>query len=397
MTGTPLLLVVAAVAWVGHACVWTALLSNLFGRPLPKPFLKAWRLVTAAVILAFLQMCWWLLTHPFTFLDDMREARPVWPDPTDALGFGYVGVCLVVGGLVFPAITLLRLVRKPPPSLASETTRTRDLWAEFGEPLIGDGKMPFVARLPGNQLFRVDFTEATLALPDLPHEWEGLTLLVVSDVHFHGTPSRLFFDRVVDDVLSGPTPDIVCLIGDYVDTDTHHEWIGPVLGRLSATGAKLAILGNHDKHHHPQQVRAALGDAGYAVVGNGWRTVTVRGVPCVVVGHEGPWFVPPPDLTGAPREPFRLCLSHTPDNFYWGVANGIDLMLCGHVHGGAIRVPVIGSIFVPSVYGRRFDQGVFERAGTVMVVNRGLSGKEPLRFRCNPQVMRITLVRRVTR
>ena len=35
-----------------------------------------------------------------------------------------------------------------------------------------------------------------------------------------------------------------------------------------------------------------------------------------------------------------------------------------------------------------FDMGVFEEAGTVMVVNRGLSGREPIRFRCNPQVMR---------
>ena len=83
-------------------------------------------------------------------------------------------------------------------------------------------------------------------------------------------------------------------------------------------------------------------------------------------------------------------MSHTPDNFYWG-ANGIGLMLCGHVHGGAIRVPVIGSIFVPSIYGRRFDEGVFEKGGTVMSVNRGLSGREPIRFRCNPQVLRVTL------
>lgn len=393
MTGTPLLLVVAAVAWVGHACIWTALLSNLFGRRLPKPLLKAWRLLTAVIILAFALLCWWLLEHAPAFLDNLVADRPGFTDPIEVLGFGYVGVCLVVGGLVFPAVTVLRSVRRPPACVASERTRTRDLWSEIGEPLIGDGKMSAVARLPLNQLLRVDFTDTTLALPDLPLEWEGLTLLVLSDVHFHGTPSRLFFDAIVDDILTGSPPDLVCLVGDYVDTDTHHEWIGPVLGRLTATEGKFAILGNHDKHHHPEQVRAALADAGYTVVGNGWKQTTIRGVPCVVVGHEGPWFVPPPDLSGAPTKPFRLCLSHTPDNFYWGVENRIGLMLCGHVHGGAVRVPVIGSIFVPSIYGRRFDQGVFARDGTVMVVGRGLSGKEPIRFRCNPQVIRLTLTR----
>jgi predicted MPP superfamily phosphohydrolase len=86
-----------------------------------------------------------------------------------------------------------------------------------------------------------------------------------------------------------------------------------------------------------------------------------------------------------------LCLSHTPDNFYWGQANGIDLMFCGHVHGGGIRVPFITSIFVPSLYGRRFDCGVFEEHGTVMAVNRGVSGKEPIRIRCHPQAFRVTL------
>ena len=54
-------------------------------------------------------------------------------------------------------------------------------------------------------------------------------------------------------------------------------------------------------------------------------------------------------------------------------------------------MPLIGSIFIPSKYGRRFDIGVFEENGTVMAVNRGVSGKEPLRFRCHPQALRVTL------
>jgi predicted MPP superfamily phosphohydrolase len=176
-----------------------------------------------------------------------------------------------------------------------------------------------------------------------------------------------------------------------VDTDKHRAWIVPLLGRLKATGAKLAVLGNHDEYHDPERVRAELTAAGYTVLGNGWCEVTVRGVPLIAIGHEGPWFTPPPDLSGAPVGPFRLCVSHTPDNFYWAHANGVGLIVCGHVHGGAVRVPLIGPIFIPSIYGRRFDQGVFEENGTALVVSRGVSGKEPLRIRCNPQAVRITL------
>jgi uncharacterized protein len=35
--------------------------------------------------------------------------------------------------------------------------------------------------------------------------------------------------------------------------------------------------------------------------------------------------------------------------------------------------------------------GVFHEPPTVLHVSRGLSGKEPLRFRCHPQVVRIVL------
>ena len=59
-----------------------------------------------------------------------------------------------------------------------------------------------------------------------------------------------------------------------------------------------------------------------------------------------------------------------------------------------------GTLYVYSIVHRSFP-GVevpyvsavvdLEGGGTVMVVGRGLSGKEPLRFRCNPQVIRLTL------
>jgi predicted MPP superfamily phosphohydrolase len=358
------------IAWVGHACIWVSVLNNFYGRPLSKWLLKAWRLFTGILILAF------PLLH---FVDFSVSQFYVWP-------------CIFIGGVVFPAITIQRLLRKSPSCVVAESTRTLDLWNDLGHKLIGDGHYATVTRLPGNCVFRVDFTDLTLALPELPPEWEGLTILMLSDLHFHGTPARPFFDRIVDELVAAPPPDLVCLVGDYVDTDTHDQWIQPVVGRLTATEAKFAILGNHDVHHNPDRVRSELAAAGYTVLGNSAQRATIRGVECVVVGHEGPWFAPGPDLSTAPQL-FRLCLSHTPDNFYWGIANRINLMLCGHVHGGSIRLPVMTSIFVPSIYGRRFDQGVFAKSGTVMVVNRGVSGKEPLRFRCNPQVIRVKLVR----
>ena len=127
------------------------------------------------------------------------------------------------------------------------------------------------------------------------------------------------------------------------------------------------------------------------VLGNSWQQVEIRGVPMLVIGHEGPWFKPEPDLTQCPHGMFRLCLSHTPDNIAWARTNRIDLMLAGHVHGGQIRLPVLGSVFVPRRYSRKYDCGTFFEAPTVMHVGRGLSGQHPLRFFCKPEVARIIL------
>src|SRR5262245_45039725 len=131
------------------------------------------------------------------------------------------------------------------------------------------------------------------------------------------------------------------------------------------------------------------------VLGNGLDVLDIRGQPMVVIGHEGPWFPPSPDLTGCPKDAFRLCLSHTPDNLPWARRHGIDLVLAGHVHGGQIRFPLIGATFVPSRYSRRYDCGMFFESPTVMHVSRGLAGQHPVRLLCRPEVTRIVLKKSV--
>lgn len=378
------LLPLFAVAWVGHAAVWTAVLSHLYGRPLPKHFLKLWRLFTGLLILAFPLLALVIRVRETDTGYDFTDEWAVW-------AVRYAGVCVLFGGVVLPAVTVYRWLRKKPTTVLSEANEVIDFGAKLGPAAVGDGKFRFAAKLPFNNALKVQFTEMKLRLKWLPAELEGLTLLVISDLHFHGTPSRRWFDALFDHLAAQPKPDVLAYVGDFVDTDTHHEWIRPLFGKLGWNDVGVAILGNHDVHHHPDRVRAELREVGLTVLGNGWKALPVRGVPVLMIGHEGPWFAPPTTLMGAPLAGFRLCLSHTPDNFYWACDKSVDLVLCGHVHGGGIRVPLFGSIFVPSVYGRRFDQGVFEQGRTVMVVGRGISGREVTRIGTYPQVLRLTL------
>jgi hypothetical protein len=48
-------------------------------------------------------------------------------------------------------------------------------------------------------------------------------------------------------------------------------------------------------------------------------------------------------------------------------------MLSGHNHGGQVRLPAIGAVFMPSRYSRRFDRGFFRKGGLTLHVSQGVA------------------------
>jgi predicted MPP superfamily phosphohydrolase len=374
-----------AAACLGHLVLMIASHNWFYGQPLPRRCTDVFHLLHAALVLAFPVLLWyaagWELSGLFRF---------------DSLGAGalaaYVVLCWVAAFVLLPLDVAFRLFRPRPAALGKEQSHVVDVVKQLGGPPAGVGRKRFQARLPFNEALTVEYVERTLHLPRLPPAWDGLTVLHLSDLHLCGTPDRAWF-RAVMDRCAAWEPDIVAVTGDLADGENYIRWIVPVLGRLRWKVAAFAVLGNHDSWYGPQKVRRRLRRVGMCALGNSWEKVDVRGEPMVVVGQEWPWFRPAPDLSGAPRGPFRLCLSHTPDNIRWARREGIDLMLSGHVHGGQIRVPVFGSLLVPSRYGRRYDRGVFAEGPTLLHVSRGLSGDHPLRFLCRPEVTRLILRR----
>ncbi len=294
--------------------------------------------------------------------------------------------------MLLPLDIAWRAFRPKPAALGKEQSEVVDVVKQLGGPPAGVGKSSFQARLPFNEVLTVEYLERTLHLPRLPAAWDGLTILHLSDLHLCGTPDRSWF-RAVMDHCAAWAPDLVAVTGDLADGEDYIRWIVPVLGRLRWKTAAFAILGNHDAWYVPDKVRRRLRRLGMRVLGNGWEQIDVRGEPLAAIGQEGPWFRPAPDLSGCPSGPFRLCLSHTPDNIRWAQRAGVDLMLSGHVHGGQVRLPLIGSLLVPSRYGRRYDCGVFDESPTLLYVSRGLGGDHPLRFLCRPEATRLILRR----
>jgi predicted MPP superfamily phosphohydrolase len=380
--------ILAFVLWAGVLGGNTALLvfslNWWYGNPLNHKLLDKIRYLHGLLVVAIPAGVWlhfrWDLTGVL-FLDSAVSGP--------AVVVGYLFFCWLLCFGVVPVITARRLLHRPQ-VVTRLQTRTVNVAALLGYKPIGRGLYPYFARLPGNNIFRVDFTERTLCLPNLPLAWDGLSILHLTDVHFHGTPDRTFHEHVMD-ICRDWEPDLLALTGDVVDSDKHHRWILPILGRLRWRLAAFAILGNHDRWFDPNLVRRRLRRLGMHVLLNNWQQFDIRGEPLIVVGHEGPWQHPDPDLKQCPEGVFRLCLSHTPDNIGWARRNQINLMLSGHNHGGQIRFPLIGSVLVPSRYSRRYDCGTFEEGPTVLHVCRGLAGKHPLRYNCRPEVTKIIL------
>jgi predicted MPP superfamily phosphohydrolase len=371
-------------AGVGHAAIIIRHMNWWYGLPLPRKLVHG-----AHVVLVLLCLAGLALLHRVFGWDFSRVLDHADQTGWHALLASYVCVCWLVGFGVLPVLTCRRLWRRPA-LLISNHSRVVDIADRLGSPPLGRGKHRRLARLPGNQVFQVELAERTLRLRRLPAAWDGLTILHLSDLHFCGTPDRTFFQAVMD-LCSAEEPDLVAVTGDFVDTWQHHRWIVPVLGRLRWKTAAFAILGNHDSWFDPLLIRRRLRRLGMHVLANAWTQIEVRGEPLVVIGNESPWFTPAPDLSTCPAGGFRLCLSHTPDNIRWARQHDIDLMLSGHVHGGQIRLPGIGSVFVPSRYGRKYDCGTFDENPTVLHVSRGLGGEHPVRYFCRPEATKLIL------
>lgn len=336
-----------------------------------------------------------MLAGPILFLTFVGlDPRPLYTSdatqcPLSLITAGYVALCWPTALLIFPAITVARHLRHVKAQISHQVT-TYNIAEELGYKPVGDGKGQKLSQLRGNQVFQLDVTRREIQMPQIPSAWDGLSILHVSDLHFHGTPAKEYFQRVLT-ICQELEPDIIALTGDYVDSVQHHRWLIPLFGRFQAKIASFAILGNHDAWFDTERLRRRLQRAGHEVIGNSWTQIDVKGHPMVIIGNESPWIKPAPDLSACPENTFRLCLSHTPDNIRWAQRHQVQLMLAGHVHGGQIRLPVIGSILIPSVYGRRFDCGLFDEAPTLMHVTRGVSGKEPVRFNCRPEVALLVL------
>jgi predicted MPP superfamily phosphohydrolase len=103
------------------------------------------------------------------------------------------------------------------------------------------------------------------------------------------------------------------------------------------------------------------------------------------------------DSLGAGGE-LRLVLAHRPDVVSTlAPESHVDLVVCGHTHGGQVQLPFFGPPFILSQVPRSVGAGgLHELGGHKLYVSRGIGwehGHAPrVRFNCRPEVSVLTLV-----
>jgi uncharacterized protein len=255
---------------------------------------------------------------------------------------------------------------------------------------------------------RLEITQRTVELARLPAALDGLRIAQISDIHYEQYTEPYFIREVVAQV-NRVSPDLVVLNGDYVSGGPEPSIKGAessypcaeILAGIRCT-QRWCVLGNHDiaVGQGGAVVLDALESHGLPVLENrhvpferdGAR-LWIAGVKDIGLSNPDLRLAVPRGLQSA-QEPVIL-LAHEPDYADHVVRHGgVDLMLSGHTHGGQIRLPFGGAIYLPPL-GRKYPEGHFHlENGLQLYVNRGIgTSGVPFRVWCRPELTVITLRR----
>ncbi len=295
-------------------------------------------------------------------------------------------ICVCLAGFAFVLLRwLFRQLTSSP--LAELRLQSRDL-IDVGRELPGIKYSGLQARLLGmvplNQSLKISVERRELRMEGWPAELDGMVIAHLTDFHFTGKICREYFERVVSEC-NAIKPDFVFVTGDIVDKVECIDWLPTTLGCLNATCGKYYILGNHDLRVKDEpRLRDAIENCGFVAAGGEWQPLSFNGECFSIAGDELPWFRGAENLP--PAESPSVLLAHSPDRIFDAEKRNVDLVLAGHCHGGQIRLPIFGPIIAPSKHGVRFASGTFKQGRTLMHVSRGVSGDDPIRLNCPPEL-----------
>jgi hypothetical protein len=247
--------------------------------------------------------------------------------------------------------------------------------------------------------------EVEIQLHRLPAAFDGFRVVQLSDLHFGEFMTAGYLRKIVE-TSNAQQPDLVLLTGDYVTAPAYSHrnerdqralqiWPGAeILGSLRARFGRFAILGNHDCYTNPAIVSEALRDNGHTVLRNQAIPIEANGSRFWLAGLEDVLKRRPDPVTTLQAVPPDECVVaavHEPDYADELRKYPVDFVAAGHSHGGQVRLPGIGAVYLPEG-AQKYPMGHYRLGELQLYTNRGVGVIGlPLRFLCPPELTVFTL------
>ncbi len=250
-------------------------------------------------------------------------------------------------------------------------------------------------------LFLLKVEKVTIKIKNLPIEFAGFKIAMVSDLHvgFYSRPSRL---QQFAKVAQNTNPDLFLVCGDITDDDPHYlpkflkslEYLDPYL-------PALGVLGNHDVYANPEKTLNILEDSRLTMLVNegmeikrGDAVIWLAGVGDQGARRFGKWGSVAPDFDKAiekkPENAVTILMAHQPQGFKDAVGRKIELTLSGHTHGGQFGFKWLKWSLAKLFF--KYDMGLFEEEGCQLYVSTGTGyWSLPVRFGLSPEISLIEL------
>jgi uncharacterized protein len=239
---------------------------------------------------------------------------------------------------------------------------------------------PLVAMTYGVLVGRTDFglREVSLAIPGLHPDLEGLRILHLSDIHLGEFLSARELERVVD-MTNGLRPHLAIMTGDLISRpgDPMQECVRQ-LARVKAEAGMFGCLGNHEMYAFAEdavQAEAARRGIPFLRLANrqlrfGSGLLNIGGVDYQQSNNKKNYLKGAEKLL-APGA-LNMMLSHSPDVFPKAAAQGWDLTLSGHTHGGQVTIEIVEQNVNVARFFTPYVAGEYHLGNASCYVTRGI-------------------------
>ena len=220
-------------------------------------------------------------------------------------------------------------------------------------------------------------------------------ILFFSDIHFgSGDLDIKAFRKMVADV----NPDWMVFGGDLITYACSQYDAFVFLHEIASSipdVAKVAVYGNWDRRRNcwypNSEWENAYGNIGIRLLVN--ENIELNGINFYGI-DEPRMGTPKFDDTLKSEDKFNCIISHNVDPLIDATSDNQfrnkQLFLCGHSHGGQIRMPLFGAIFTSTKYWKFFEYGHYysQKMDINLIVTSGIgTTKLPFRLFCEPEVV----------